>query len=101
MSAPAVWSVVLALLAIFGAVTFLMLRADHAYIRADREAPTQVLPVIGWTHDAPLQPFTVADAHREMQRHRSCLREDCPRKQAAWRTLVGAGHIRPDTGRNY
>lgn len=52
-----------------------------------------------WPHDAPDEPLTVAEAHRTMQRHRNCLREECPRKNAAYRVLVEAGDIRPDASR--
>jgi len=101
MSAPAAWSVAAALLAIFGGVIYLLLRADHEYERQDSEAPTQTLRPVGWTHQAPNSPLTVAGAHRIMQQHRACDREDCPRKRAAYRTLVEARHIKPDTGRAY
>ncbi|MCM6774234.1 hypothetical protein NDR87_12200 [Nocardia sp. CDC159] len=53
----------------------------------------------GWPHEAPEQPLSVSEAHRTMQRHRGCLREECPRKQAAYQTLVEAGRIRPDSSR--
>jgi hypothetical protein len=49
----------------------------------------------GWPHEAPSIPFTVSQAHHVMQRHRKCRRGKCPRKDAAWMTLVDAGRIRP------
>jgi len=102
MSAPAAWSVAATLLAIFGGVVYLLLRADREYEREDSEAPTQTLPpVVAWTHEAPDHPLTVAGAHRIMQQHRACDRDDCPRKAAAYRVLVEAGHIKPDSGRTF
>jgi hypothetical protein len=102
MNAPVAWSVVAIFLAIFGGVVFLLLRADHAYVREDREAPTQVLHVVvAWNHEAPAEPFTVQAAHRVMQQHRACLREDCGRKSAAYSTLIEARRLKPDSGRTY
>ncbi len=54
---------------------------------------------IGWPHEAPERPLSVNEAHLTMQRHRGCLREECPRKQAAYQALVEAGRIRPDSSR--
>ncbi len=54
---------------------------------------------IGWPHEAPDEPMSVSDAHLAMQRHRSCRREECPRKRAAYHTLVAAGRLKPDSGR--
>lgn len=48
-------------------------------------------------HHAPTTPFTVSEAHRAMQLHRGCRADACPRKGAAFRTLVAAGRIVPDT----
>jgi hypothetical protein len=48
-----------------------------------------------WPHEAPRSPFTVPQARRVMQMHRACTRGQCKRKDAAWMTLVDAGHIRP------
>jgi len=102
MSAPVAWSLVAVFGVIFAAVVALMLRADREEIRAAREAPTQRLrTVIGWQHEAPVEPFTVPQAHRCMQQHRLCDREDCARKRSAYQTLVEARRIRPDTGRTY
>jgi hypothetical protein len=53
----------------------------------------------GWPHEPPDHPLSVPEAHQTMQQHRDCLREDCLRKNAAYNTLVAAGHIEPDTGR--
>ncbi|BCK53416.1 hypothetical protein [Nocardia wallacei] len=56
---------------------------------------------VGWAHQAPAEPLTTSHAHRIMQQHRDCPVQDCPRKSAAWYTLVRAGKIKPDSGRNY
>lgn len=55
----------------------------------------------GWPHEAPDEPLSILDAQKTMQRHRGCRREDCPRKNAAWYTLVEAGRIKPDSSRAY
>ncbi len=102
MSAPVAWSLVAGFAVIFVVVALLMLRADREEVRAAREAPTQRLrTVIGWQHEAPAEPFTVPQAHRVMQQHRMCLREDCARKSEAYWTLVEARRLRPDSGRTY
>ncbi|MCX4099139.1 hypothetical protein [Nocardia sp. alder85J] len=54
-----------------------------------------VWPLI-WTHEAPEIAFTVAAAHLVMQQHRKCPDRACPRKRAALRVLVDAGHAVPD-----
>jgi len=101
MSAPAAWSVAAALLAIFGGVVYLLLHADRECERQDSETPTRILRAVGWAHEAPDHPLTVAGAHRIMQQHRACDREDCARKLAAYQTLVETRRIQPDTGRTY
>lgn len=77
-------------------------RSQHSGREAD--AATMVLPQ--WSglpgppsHAEPLRPLTVDEAHREMRRHRECDRRWCPRKAAAWQTLVEARKITPDSGR--
>lgn len=67
----------------------------------DARAADAGLWPFGFPHDAPDKPLTVLDAQKTMQRHRGCRREDCPRKSAAWLTLVEAGRIKPDSGREY
>jgi hypothetical protein len=62
------------------------------------EIPT-VWPTIGWPHEKPEQQLSITAAHLDMQRHRSCSREHCARKRAAWQTLVDARRITPDSGR--
>lgn len=44
----------------------------------------------------PSQPFTLTDAHRDMQLHRD---HTCARKRAAFAALVAAGCITPDSSR--
>jgi hypothetical protein len=95
------WSVVVTVGAVFGGVVWLMLHADREYARQDSEAPTQILPTIAWTHEAPTHPLNAIGAHQIMQQHRRCDRQDCPRKAVAYRVLVEAKRIRPDSGRNY
>lgn len=48
-----------------------------------------------WTREAPQTPFTVDEAHVVMQQHRRCAAESCPRKKAAFRVLIAAGHATP------
>ncbi|MEV0296718.1 hypothetical protein [Nocardia sp. NPDC050710] len=48
-------------------------------------------------HLEPAIPFTVEQAHRVMQHHRGCRADACPRKGAAFRALVAAGRIVPDS----
>ncbi|SUA74787.1 Uncharacterised protein [Nocardia otitidiscaviarum] len=70
-------------------------------LREERiEMDAAVWPV-GYPHDAPDRPMGELEAQRTMQRHRSCRVGECPRKTAAWRTLVEAGRITPDSGRTY
>ncbi|WP_067468547.1 hypothetical protein [Nocardia amamiensis] len=52
-----------------------------------------------WTHRAPDTPFTVKEAHDEMQRHRDCRLDHCPRKDAAFTVLIETGRVRPDSSR--
>ncbi|MET7771461.1 hypothetical protein [Nocardia sp. NPDC005366] len=47
-------------------------------------------------HDVRTASFTVEQAHLVMQSHRVCRADACPRKGAAFRTLVAAGRIVPD-----
>jgi hypothetical protein len=51
---------------------------------------------VGWPHEAPEAPFTVAGAHAVMQQHRRCGLDRCARKRAALRVLVQAGRVVPD-----
>ncbi|WP_054816067.1 hypothetical protein [Nocardia arizonensis] len=48
-------------------------------------------------HEPPLDPLTVQQAHDVMQSHRGCGADDCPSKGAAFRALVAAGRIVPDS----
>ncbi|WP_024801025.1 hypothetical protein [Nocardia sp. BMG51109] len=98
MSEITAWWMLAGLLVIAGGVVWLLLRSGRDY---ERKAPTQPLWTIGWTHEAPPYEPGVAGAHKIMQQHRACDREDCPRKRVAWQVLVEAGHIRPDSTREY
>ncbi|WP_327096095.1 hypothetical protein OIE68_40155 [Nocardia vinacea] len=44
-------------------------------------------------HQAPMLPFTIAQAHEVMQIHLACRAKQCPRKAAAQQILVDAGWI--------
>lgn len=50
-------------------------------------------------HAAPTCRLTVNQARYCMQQHRSCRADECGRKRAAWRVLVAAGRVRPDSRR--
>ncbi|MBO0878978.1 MAG: hypothetical protein J2P17_01050 [Mycobacterium sp.] len=50
-----------------------------------------------WLHDTPTTPPTTERAHRDMQLHVDCLIDECPRKRAAYKALVAAGHLTPET----
>ncbi len=65
----------------------------------DPAASRRELSALWWTHDAPVGPLTPDHAHTIMQMHVECRVDDCPRKRAAFRTLVEAGRIKPDSGR--
>ncbi|WP_036530042.1 hypothetical protein [Nocardia sp. CNY236] len=52
-------------------------------------------------HRARPQPLTPDQAHAAMRTHRHCTTEDCRRKRQAFQTLVGLGHIVPDSFRGY
>ncbi|MEV6429306.1 hypothetical protein [Nocardia sp. NPDC051463] len=47
-------------------------------------------------HRAPDKPFTIEEAHREMQCHRKCGVDACARKHSAQAVLVEAGRIKVD-----
>lgn len=98
MSTAASWLALLALVVFFGGVVVRLLRTESDTDELS-EMPTQTLEFMAYTHTAPSRPFTVQQAHRAMQQHRNCRRDDCPRKRAAYQTLVDARHIRPDSGR--
>lgn len=52
-----------------------------------------------YSHAAPDHQLSILEAQRTMQRHLDCRVGDCPRKTAAWRTLVNVGRIKPDSAR--
>ncbi|MGF6886521.1 hypothetical protein ABIA39_004705 [Nocardia sp. GAS34] len=64
--------------------------------------PRCPLRPISWppefTCTAPKHPLTIPEAHRCMQLHRN---HNCPRKHAAFITLVAAGRITPDSSRHH
>ncbi|MEV6278878.1 hypothetical protein [Nocardia sp. NPDC051832] len=67
----------------------------------DARASDNGLWLNGWSHARPDRPLTVSEAHREMQRHRPCSANSCPRKAAARSTLIRAGLMKPDSSRGY
>ncbi len=75
-------------------------RREHPRAQVSRAAKAGMWPD-GWPHEPPEHPLSVHEAHRTMQRHRGCLMDECPRKRAAWRTLIEAGKVTPDSGRAY
>ncbi len=44
-------------------------------------------------HQAPMLPFTIAQAHEIMQIHIACRAKQCPRKAAAQQILIDAGRM--------
>jgi hypothetical protein len=52
-------------------------------------------------HEAPEHLPGVDEAHRIMQEHRGCRADECRHKYSAWRVLIEAGHVKPDTSRSY
>ncbi|MBB5911344.1 hypothetical protein BJY24_000211 [Nocardia transvalensis] len=105
---------VVAVIVVFVSVIALSVAAvrpgDRAASETDDGAPAPVsggdtmdvsVWPIGWPHEAPDEPLSVSEAHLVMQRHRSCRREECPRKRAAYQTLVSEGRLKPDSGRVY
>ena len=75
-------------------------RREHRRAQVAHAADTNMWPD-GWPHEAPDHRLSVLEAHRAMQRHRDCLIDECPRKRAAWNTLIEAGKVRPDSARTY
>ncbi|MGW4370790.1 hypothetical protein ACWEKT_34640 [Nocardia takedensis] len=71
---------------------------DSASGPASDESAADIWPP-SWTHEAPAEPFTADEAHHEMQVHRTCRLDGCARKAAAFRTLIEAGRVTPDSGR--
>ncbi|WP_157186419.1 hypothetical protein [Nocardia jiangxiensis] len=95
MSTAAGWWILGGLIVVFGCVVLVFVRRELD----DNEATEEPTRILVWTHTAPPRPFTVAQAHRVMQLHRACHRDECPRKRTAYRTLVEAQRLRPDSGR--
>ena len=50
-------------------------------------------------HGEPARTLTVDLAHTSMRIHRGCTLDTCRRKAAAYRTLVEAGRLVPDSSR--
>ncbi|MBB5913185.1 hypothetical protein BJY24_002052 [Nocardia transvalensis] len=94
------WAVLFAVVLTFCAVVGMLVRTELDD-RSDDDGEPCAGEFVAWTHAAPPRPFTVAGAHKVMQQHKDCRREECPRKAAAWRTLTDARRIRPDSGRSY
>jgi hypothetical protein len=53
------------------------------------------------SHRPPATELTVDSAHETMRIHRDCAAGSCPRKMAAFQTLVDAGRVVPDSSRRY
>ncbi|MQY20069.1 hypothetical protein NRB20_31640 [Nocardia sp. RB20] len=76
-------------------------RAGHQHMQDRTEQHGTAARPAGSPHAAPEKPFGVSEAHRTMQQHKACRADQCPRKAAAQRTLIDAGHMTPDTSRRY
>lgn len=50
-------------------------------------------------HTTPTTPLSTDKAHEVMRLHRECPARECPRKAEAFRTLIDAGCLIPDSGR--
>ncbi|MEU2030969.1 hypothetical protein [Nocardia amamiensis] len=48
-------------------------------------------------HQAPIQPFTIGQAHEVMRVHVGCRAKHCARKAAAHQVLIDNGRMVPDT----
>ncbi|RDI47023.1 hypothetical protein DFR68_10918 [Nocardia mexicana] len=92
---------IVVLVAIFCGIAGVLLRTGLDGNSDEGEAPPHTVESLAYTHAAPGRGFTVPQAHRAMQQHRTCRREDCPRKRAAYQALVDARRLRPDSGRAY
>ncbi|WP_216912841.1 hypothetical protein [Nocardia noduli] len=55
----------------------------------------------GAAHDEPAEPLTLDLAHTAMRVHRDCTLDTCRRKAAAYRALVQAGRLVPDSSRQH
>ncbi|MBB5915107.1 hypothetical protein BJY24_003974 [Nocardia transvalensis] len=95
MSTAAGWWTLVALVVVFTAVVAVFVREELD----DTETAEEPTRILVWTHAPPGRPFTIPQAHRVMQLHKACRREDCPRKRAAYQTLRDAGRLKPDSGR--
>ncbi|MEU8895479.1 hypothetical protein [Nocardia sp. NPDC048505] len=52
-------------------------------------------------HSNPAAPLSVDEAHRLMRVHRDCALDSCGSKRTAFRYLVAAGRIVPDSSRRH
>ncbi|RDI54597.1 hypothetical protein [Nocardia mexicana] len=95
----AMWSTLLGLVVILGGAVYLLLSFDDEDVWEPGEDSTRVVEVVGWHHGPPPEPFTVKAAHQVMRQHKTCRRQDCARKRAAWERLVEVRHVTPDSGR--
>ncbi|NKY35935.1 hypothetical protein HGA13_23085 [Nocardia speluncae] len=75
-------------------------RLEHRpHRRHPSHRPIGALPTpIAWTCGLPGVPLNLDDAHGAMRRHRN---HDCPRKRAAYATLVAYGCVVPDSARRH
>lgn len=73
-------------------------RLEHrTHRRHPSHRPIGAIPTpIAWTCGLPGVPLSLDDAHGAMRRHRN---HDCPRKRAAYATLVVHGCVVPDSTR--
>jgi hypothetical protein len=75
------------------------IRAEQSQAQARVRLHDDSMWPSGWPHEAPERPLDVPEAHQIMQQHRTCRADQCPRKEAARRTLIDAGRMKPDTSR--
>ncbi len=62
--------------------------------------PRPVMAIaLGFSHGVPTWALSLQEAHRHLQQHRECQIDECPRKAYAWRLLIEAGKVRPDSTR--
>ncbi|MEV6061025.1 hypothetical protein AB0L62_13585 [Nocardia asteroides] len=78
--------------------TRLAREAARALIARDDEQNGRTAVIV---HTAPARSFTLGQARRMMQLHRSCDRTLCARKQAAVDVLVASGVMRLDSRVGY
>ncbi|MFI9506979.1 hypothetical protein [Nocardia sp. NPDC052566] len=52
-------------------------------------------------HATPTAPLTIDQAHQIMRVHRACATDYCRRKDLAFKALVEAGRVVPDSSRHH